>query len=110
MVRLFTASMTLVVTAGLGLSCSSSSYSQTIPQSIENNSQKTDIPSTSEPGDSEDTTVLTKSEAIGTEGLATYDESIPDGGYHADYTYHEDLKSLSLASDIIFTGRITDYI
>ncbi len=43
-------------------------------------------------------------------GLATYDESIPDGGYSAFYVYHEDLRSLSLASDIIFTGRITNYI
>ena len=110
MVRLFTASMTLVVIAGLGLACSSSSDSENNPQSIEHDLQKTDIPSTSEPGDSEDTTVLTKSEAIGTEGLATYDESIPDGGYEAYYIYHQNVKSLSRASDIIFIGRITNYI
>ena len=110
MVRMFTTGITLIVLVGFGLSCSSSSDSENTPQSIEHDSQNIDIPSTSEPGGSEDTTLLTESEAIGTDGLATYDESIPDGGYSAFYIYHENLKSLSLASDIIFTGRITNYI
>ena len=56
------------------------------------------------------TTESKESEPIGTDGLVTYDESIPDGDHHAYYIYHDDIKSLTDASAIVFTGRVTDYI
>ena len=46
----------------------------------------------------------------GTEGLVTYDESIPDGAFSAFEFLHDDLKSISDASEIVFIGRVTDYV
>ena len=108
--RLLTISMTLVMIVNVGLSCSSSSDSENESQSIEHDSQTTDTTNIYEGVESDDTVEATEPVAAGTEGLATYDENIPDGGYSAYYIYHQDLESLSLASDIIFTGRITNYI
>ena len=108
--RLLTISMTLVMIVNVGLSCSSSSDSVNESQSIEHDSQTTDTTNIYEGVESDDTVEATEPVAAGTEGLATYDENIPDGGYSAYYIYHQDLESLSLASDIIFTGRITNYI
>ena len=56
------------------------------------------------------TTESTEPEPLGTDGLVTYDEGIPDGSHHAYYIYHDNIKSLSDASAIVFTGRVTDYI
>ena len=57
-----------------------------------------------------ETTESTESEPIGTDGLVTYDESIPDGSHHAYYIYYDDIKSMSSDSDIVFAGRVTNYI
>ncbi len=108
--RLLITSMTLVMTMTVGISCSLSSDSVNEPQTIEHDSQTVYILDTSENAEFEDTTAATEPVALGTTGLATYDESIPDGGYNAFYIYHQDLESLARASDIIFTGRITNYI
>ena len=48
--------------------------------------------------------------AIGTDGLATYDESIPLTAYGKFEFFHDGLESLSEASDIVFVGRVTDYV
>ena len=48
--------------------------------------------------------------AAGTDGLAAYDKTIPEGSHDAYYMTHWDLDSLTLASDIVFTGRVTGYV
>ena len=49
--------------------------------------------------------------AAGTDGLAAYDKTIPESKIHVDYyVTHWDLDSLTLASDIVFTGRVTGYV
>lgn len=103
-------SLALVMIMSVGSACSSPDDSVETDQGTESETQTTDPSGISESGEIADTTVPTEAVAIGTEGLATYDESIPDGGYDAFYIYHEDLKSLATASDIIFTGRITNYV
>ena len=59
---------------------------------------------------SDEPTATAQIKELGTDGLATYDENIPDGDYNAFYIYHQDLDSLARASDIVFAGRITEYI
>ena len=99
--RILTTSLTIVILVSAGTSCSSSPDSVNEPQTVEHDTQNIEF---------NETPTTTSLIAVGTQGLATYDESIPDGGYDAYYIYHQDLESLSGASDIIFTGRITDYI
>lgn len=77
---------------------------------VDHEAQETADLNTYESDEFRDPSTTTELVALGTKGLATYDESIPDGGYHAFYIYHQDLESLSLTSDIIFTGKITKYI
>ena len=48
--------------------------------------------------------------AAGTDGLAAYDKTIPESKTHGDYYVRHDLDSLTLASDIVFTGRVTGYV
>ena len=107
--RLLTTSITIVLTINLTISCSSSE-SVDQHQNAVAEKQAVGIPETHESNESEDTEELKESIAVGTTGLATYDESIPDGGYNAYYIYHQNVESLSQTSDIIFIGRITNYL
>lgn len=107
--RLLTTSVTIVLTISLANSCSSSE-SVDQPQKMVAEEQTVGISETHESNESEDKEELKESIAVGTTGLATYDESIPDGGYEAYYIYHQNVESLSRASDIIFIGRITNYL
>ncbi len=47
---------------------------------------------------------------LGLEGLATFDETIPDSHSHSYYVYLETVEALTIESDLVFIGRITDYI
>ncbi len=107
--RLRTTTIAFVLTINLTISCSSSE-SVDQHQNAVSEKQTVGIPETHENNETENTEELTESIAVGTSGLATYDESIPDGGYDAYYIYHQNLESLSQASDIIFIGRITNYL
>lgn len=123
--RLFTNCVTLTMSLLVVVSCSSSSdlhgRSLSDPvagdlQSVETVTQVTEIPDAHQhdqfnfTDDTPGTTGKAELFPAGTDGLVTYDESIPDSNFHAYYIYHDDVQSLSSASDIVFTGRVTNYI
>jgi len=47
---------------------------------------------------------------VGTDGLLTYDESIPLTSYGKFEFFRDDLTELTETSDIVFIGRVTDYL
>lgn len=49
-------------------------------------------------------------EPLGTEGLVAYDESIPMTAFASYEWLHDDLGSLAESSDLVFVGRVTDYV
>lgn len=101
--RLLLALTTTLLTINLSVSCLSSESAE-IHHDIVADNQALEIAETNEI-DKTDETV-----AIGTSGLDTYNERIPDGGYNAYYIYHENVKTLSQSSDAIFVGRISEYV
>jgi len=112
--RIF-ANIVLILTIIVSLSCSSepetelTSYEIDIVERPEQVSKSTLLPdSYTVPEIKEDTPFFAVT-PIGLHGLAAFDETIPDAEYNAYYIYHQNLESLSNASDIIFVGRIIDY-
>ena len=110
----------LVILVSANVACSSSSDlsdssldSVTTDElhSIETVAEETKEPEAEQPNQTDavedlpGTTESTESEHIGTDGLVTFDESIPIGSDHADYTYYDDIKSMSSDSDIVGPAR-----
>ncbi len=54
--------------------------------------------------------VLADREPIGTDGLVAYDESILMTAVATYELLHDDLGSLAESSDLVFVGRVTDYV
>ena len=94
---------TMLLTINLAISCSSSESAELHHNLVADN-QVLEISGTSQIERADDLV------AIGTGGLDTYDESIPDGDYNPYYIYHENLETLSTSSDVVFVGRVINYI
>ena len=107
--RLFSYVAVFILAAIVGLSCAASSESGNEPQTVEDASRTSARSAYQDTIDPSNRVETAEPVAAGTQGLATYDESIPDAGYHAYYIYHQDVDALSASSDLVFIGRITDY-